>query len=166
MVFVNMFSYVVSFAFFLTLYSVESISLKPGESVTITSFYGRAANVLDVPVIAARLLQPGFAPYKMERAREIVTQITAQIETKTALPLFDGHVRQMFLDSNLNGGVPIVLGGVDDDALMRSTDEDKRLKVFHLFSRTRGDLERDYNSFKLNPTFFSSVSYSCVFLHP
>lgn len=103
-------------------------------------------------------MQPGFGSYKTQRAREIVTQITAQIESKTAIPLFDGHVRQMFLDSSLNGGVPTILGEVDDDALMRNADEDKRLKVYHLFSRIHGDLERDYNDFKISPTFFSGVS--------
>ena len=139
---------------------MDSISLGPGESVTISSFYGKAATVLEVPVIAARILQPGFGPYKKERVREIVKQVTAQIETKTAAPLFDGHVKQMFLDSSLNGGVPTLLGEVDDDALMRNADEDKRLKVYHLFSRIHGDLERDYNAFEVSPTFFSQVRHS------
>lgn len=135
--------------------AADSISLKPGESVTITSFYGKAPDALDVPVIAARMLQPGFGPYKKERVREIVRQVTAQIQTKTAIPLFDGHVRQMFLDSSLNGGVPTLLGEVDDDAQIRNADEDPRLKVYHLFSRIHGDLERDYNDFEVSPTFFS-----------
>lgn len=136
---------------------MDSISLKPGESVTITSFYGKTSHILNVPVIARRVLQPGFGQYKESRVREIVKQITAQIETVTAHELFNGHIKQMFLDSSLNGGVPTLLGEVDDDALMRNADEDKRLKVYHLFSRIHGDLERDYNDFKVNPTFFSEV---------
>ncbi|CAB9514186.1 expressed unknown protein [Seminavis robusta] len=135
--------------------AVDSKTLKPGESVTITSFYGKAAHIMDVPVVARRIQQPGFGQYKQTRLREIVRQITAQIETKTANKLFDGYVKQMFLDSSLNGGVPTLLGEVDDDALMRSVDEDERLKVYHLFSRIHGDLERDYNDFEVSPTFFS-----------
>lgn len=112
---------------------------------------------MNVPVIARRVLQPGFGLYKESRVGEIVKQITAQIETRTSNALFDGHIRQMFLDSNINGGVPTLLGEVDDDALMRNADEDKRLKVYHLFSRIHGDLERDYNDFRVSPTFFSEV---------
>ena len=79
------------------------------------------------------------------------------METKTSNALFDGHVQQMFLDNSLRGGVPSILGEVDDDAKLRSADEDGRLKVFHLFSRIHGDLERDYNDFVISPTFFSQV---------
>lgn len=137
---------------------MDSFTLEPGASVTITSFYGKADRVLDVPGIARRFLQPGFGQYKISRSREIVKQITAQIETKTANELFNGYIKQMFLDSSLSGGVPTMLGDVDDDALMRNWDEDERLKVYHLFSRIHGDLERDYNDFAVNPTFFSEVS--------
>ena len=108
-------------------------------------------------MIARRVLQTGFGEFKISRAREIAKQITAQSETKTSNELLNGHIRQMFLDSSINGGVPTVLGNVDDDALMRNVDEDDRLKIFHLFSRTNGDLERDYSNFQVSPTFFSEV---------
>ena len=146
-------------AFLLFFLSVDSISLKPGESVTITSYYGKTNHVLNVPVIASRILQPGFGPYKQTRLREIVNQITAIGETRTSHHLFDEYIKQMFLDSSLNGGVPTLLGEVDDGALMRNTDEDNRLKVYHLFSRIHGDLERDYNDFDVSPTFFSEVRF-------
>jgi len=38
---------------------------------------------------------------------------------------------------------------------MLTVDEDQQLKVFHVFSRTHGDLERDYDDFLLPSTFFS-----------
>jgi hypothetical protein len=40
---------------------------------------------------------------------------------------------------------------------MSNVDEDERLKVYHLFSRIHGDLERDYNDFVIDPTYFSQV---------
>lgn len=137
--------------------AVEDETLSPGETLTITTYYGKADRVSDVPVIARRILESGFAQFKETRAQEIVHQITMGVETKTALPLFDGHVEQMFLDNSLRGGIPALLGIVDDEAKMRNTDEDGRLKVFHLFSRKHGDLERDYNDFEIKPTFFSNV---------
>lgn len=63
----------------------------------------------------------------------------------------------MFLDNALRGGIPLMLG--DDDDGMYNADEDPNLKVFHVFSRIHGDLERDYNEFVLSPTFFSQVSF-------
>ena len=83
--------------------AMESISLEPGESVTISTLFGKTDHILDVPVIARRLLQPGFVQFKVKRAREITKQITSGIETSTANVLFDGHVQQMFLDNSLRG---------------------------------------------------------------
>lgn len=131
--------------------------LKPQKSLTVTTYYGKAESVTDVPVFARRLLESGFAQFKEARATELVQQITMSVETKTAIPLFDGHVQQMFLDNALQGGMPGILGEVDDEAKARSTDEDARLKVFHLFSRGHGGMERDSKNFVIEPTFFSNV---------
>jgi len=111
--------------------------------------------MLDVPVIARRIMQEGFVSYKLTRTREVIRQITKTITTRTSHQLFDAHVQQMFLDNSLRGGIPLILGDEDDG--MSNADEDSRLKVFHVFSRTPGDLERDYNEFMLSPTFFSQV---------
>ena len=53
-----------------------------------------------------------------------------------------------------------MLGDVDDNVMMRNADEDNRLKVFHLFSRSHGDLERDYDDFQVSSTFFAEVCFS------
>lgn len=137
--------------------ALDNITLRVGESVTLTTFFGKADHLLDVPVIARRLLQSGFALFKATRANELAEQITSSVESETAYPIWDGHAQQMFLDNSLRGGIPQILGE-DDDSRIRCTDEDDRLKVFHLFSRVHGDLERDYNDFEIAPTFFSNVS--------
>jgi hypothetical protein len=116
---------------------------------------GKAEDILDVPVIARRITQGGFGQYKLSRARELIKQITASVETNTGHHLFNGHVQQMYLDNSLRGGIPIILGDVDDDSKLKNTDEDERLKVYHIFSRIHGDLERDYNDFVIDPTYFS-----------
>jgi hypothetical protein len=133
------------------------MTLGPGESLTISTFFGSADKILDVPVIARRILQEGFVQYKFTRTREIIRQITAGVETNTVNKLFDRHVQQMFLDNSLRGGIPVILGDTNDDDRMKNVDEDRRLKVYHVFSRIHGDLERDYNDFVLSPTFFSQV---------
>lgn len=135
--------------------AVDSVNIEPGESMTVTLFYGKTNDIMNVPVIARRVTQDGFVSYKFRRAREIINQITAGVETLTGNHLFNGHVQQMFMDNSLRGGIPIILGEEDDQARMSNADEDKRLKVYHLFSRIHGDLERDYNDFVIDPTFFS-----------
>lgn len=135
--------------------AVESITIGPGESFTVSTFLGKADHLLDVPVIARRIIQIGFVPYKLSRAREIINQITVGVETRTGKQLFNAHIQQMYLDNALRGGIPVILGEVDDRAKMSNADEDERLKVYHLFSRIHGDLERDYNDFVIDPTYFS-----------
>jgi hypothetical protein len=138
--------------------AAEGIVLQPHQSLTITTYFGKADQILDVPVIARRLLQYGFGSYKMNRALELTSQITNCVETATSSILFNRHIQQMFLDNSLRGGIPFILGEIDDDARMRHFDEDPRLKVYHLFSRVHGDLERDDTNFVIKSTFFSEVS--------
>jgi len=132
--------------------AASDITLKPGENITIATVYGRAFHVDDVPKIAGVVTAPGFVKSKFERARSMINELTAGVETKTVKPLFDGTVKQMFLDNSLRGGIPTIMGLVDSDA---TYDEDSRVKVFHSFSRIHGDMERDYNAFKIDATYFS-----------
>jgi hypothetical protein len=64
------------------------------------------------------------------------------VKTDTGDKRFDAHVQQMYLDNSLRGGVPVFLGTIDDKSQSLSVDEDSRIKVYHLFSRIHGDLER------------------------
>jgi hypothetical protein len=100
-------------------------------------------------------MQEGFMDYKLTRTREVIRQITKSVATQSGSKVWDAHVSQMFLDNSLRGGIPIVLGDEDDNDGILTVDEDQRLKVYHVFSRIHGDLERDYNDFLLRSTFFS-----------
>ena len=65
------------------------------------------------------------------------------IETKTRMPLLDAYFKQCYLDNVLRGGTPWVI-------------ETKHDRIgYYLYSRKHGDLERDYNFFHLEPSFFS-----------
>jgi len=114
--------------------AVDRVTVAPGKTVTVSTFFGKAERIVDMPVVAQRIQKAGFSQYKMARTREIIKQITAGVETNTANQLFNGHVQQMFLDNSLRGGIPSILGDVDDDSKLRNADEDDRLKVYHLVS--------------------------------
>ena len=144
--------------------AISQLTLKPGENVTIASVYGKASHIERVPEIAAIVTAPGYIQTKSERARTLINNLTASVETTTANPLFDGAVKQMFLDNSLRGGMPTILGDVEGT---KTYDEDPGVKVFHAFSRIHGDLERDYNAFKIEASFFSQVCFeSSIISHP
>jgi hypothetical protein len=132
--------------------AVTKVTLAPGENITIASVYGKADQMERVPEIKSMVTAPNFISSKHLRARTLINELTSGVATKTVNPLFDGTVQQMFLDNSLRGGVPTILGLVDSD---KNYDEDSRVKVFHSFSRIHGDLERDYNAFMIDATFFS-----------
>jgi hypothetical protein len=132
--------------------AIRSVTLKPGENITIASVYGRADHIEEVPEIAKVVTKPGFILTKFERARTMINELTMGVDTNTTNPLFDTTVRQMFLDNSLRGGIPTILGNVDSDS---NYDEDPAVKIYHSFSRIHGDLERDYNAFSIDPSYFS-----------
>jgi hypothetical protein len=138
--------------------AVDDLVIAPGESVTLVSLYGLAGHVEDVPKIADLVRSAGFIKTKFELARSMISDLTAGVETNTANHLFNGAIKQMFLDNALRGGMPTILGDVDEESKNSNYDEDERVKVFHAFSRIHGDLERDYNAFFIDPTYFSQVN--------
>ena len=75
---------------------------------------------------------------KKARAHALTDEVGGMMETKTANPVFDEYCQYTFLDNVLRGGLPIQLG---DN------------KVFYVYSRKHGDLERDYNYYAMLPEY-------------
>jgi hypothetical protein len=135
--------------------AVEEITLQPGESLSVASFYGKTDRIEEVEPIANHITRMGYVEEKFQQAANMIDELTSSVETNTTNHLFDGAVKQMFLDNSLRGGMPMILGDVDASAKYSNYDEDERVKVFHVFSRIHGDLERDYNAFFIDDTYFS-----------
>jgi hypothetical protein len=116
-----------------------SASLNTGETVrwnTLIGFHHDPENFIKTAGVYCR---GNYISNKLSEAAEIEEKLTDAIETKTAVPLFDGYIRQSYLDNLLRGGYPLNIGD----------------KVVHLFSRKHGDPERDYNFFSLSAEYFS-----------
>jgi cellobiose phosphorylase len=75
--------------------AAKKIKLKPGENVTISSVYGKASTIEKLPEVASLVTAPNFVESKFQRARALINDLTAGVETETVNPLFDGTVRQM-----------------------------------------------------------------------
>lgn len=115
-------------------------NLSPQESIVIYEMIGQAANQQLLSEFLAKKLDVAYFENKKARAHELTDEIGSFMATKTANPVFDEYCQYTFLDNVLRGGLPIKLG---DN------------KVFYVYSRKHGDLERDYNYYAMLPEFYS-----------
>jgi hypothetical protein len=118
-------------------------SLKPGESIEIWSVMGAASSLEKIEKLTASSFTKEKLAGARRRAAGITGDLLAPANAETAQEVFDAYVRQSYLDNGLRGGFPKVF----------ETQEKKN--VFYLYSRKHGDLERDYNFFSTNPTYYS-----------
>lgn len=96
-------------------YAAANVTLKPGQSVTITSAYGQTWDVetfnnVIIPAITAR----SFVQKKLIEAEELTERLTKGVKMVSGSPLFDGFVKQAYLDNLLRGGVPSIMGDAKD----------------------------------------------------
>ena len=85
-------------------------------------------------------LNGAYFAEKKEQCEQLVQELTKDIQTHTGNEDFDAYCAYTYMDNLLRGGYPIPLG---------------HSKIFHVYSRKHGDLERDYNYFSMLPEFFS-----------
>lgn len=107
------------------------------------SIYGLAHGQEQVKRYAASVLDPKALNQKEREAAELLSPYASAIQTHTADPLFDRYCRQTYIDNFLRGGVPHIY---------RSQGH---TRLFYLYSRKHGDLERDYNDFVITPEYAS-----------
>jgi len=115
-----------------------------GKSLVIHTIMGHAAAISTVEASLDQFLKKAFIEAKEMEARGLIEDMVSDIETHTALPVFDAYLKQSFLDNLLRGGYPIKLKG------------HKREFNYYVYSRKHGDPEREYNFFNLAPEFYSN----------
>lgn len=114
-------------------------TLAPGESLCLNEVIGQVEDHRLLEGFAARKLDGAWFDAKLGRTRELIDQLTEPIATVTGDGTFDAYCRYTYMDNVLRGGQPLLLGD----------------KVFYVYSRRHGDLERDYNYFSMLPEFYS-----------
>lgn len=113
-------------------FSLCSRTLGAGEMLRVDTLIGFAPKEEALEEYRARFADTAWLEEKRRRADALPGELTDEIETHTAQPVFDAYLRQCYLDNALRGGWPCRRGAA----------------VLHLFSRKHGDLERDYNFFR------------------
>lgn len=121
-------------SFFLTKQQV-----KPGESLTIYEVIGQVESKETLNKFLNRSFDSAYFEEKRAIAVSLAEELCQGIETHTADEKFDTYCKYTYLDNLLRGGYPIQLGD----------------KVFYVYSRKHGDLERDYNYFCMLPEFYT-----------
>ena len=125
-------------------FAAAKLTIAPGASVTVTSIYGHAENLETfVGKYSPKIRSLGYVAKKRSVATALVNSITDKVASTTSSSLFDGYVKQDFLDNTLRGGMPISVGDPKDG------------KIYHVYSRIHGDLERDYNNFQFEASYYS-----------
>jgi len=118
-----------------------AITLKE-PTLTTYSLVGRMPN-LDTLNTLAKKFTFAYFTQKEQEAKELGNLLSSPIATKTGIPIFDEYLKQCFVDNLLRGGYPFVFQGKDD------------LIIYHVFSRIHGDMEREYNHFIVEPSYYS-----------
>ncbi|WP_461206655.1 hypothetical protein [Clostridium sp. DL1XJH146] len=107
-----------------------------------TSIYSYIGYVKDNEVFSKSLERVCSEEYfntKINESNLIIEDISKDVNTETSYTLFDKYIKQCYIDNVLRGGYPMQVGD----------------KVYYVYSRKHGDLERDYNFFSLEPNYYS-----------
>lgn len=118
-------------------------SLAPGETYTYYSILGHASALEELNTLIPRIATPEYARSRMHSNRDLIDSLTQSNLICSDVPALDHYARQNALDNLMRGGAPHTLKGSGSHLTL------------HLFSRKHGDLERDYNDFCLQPTYYS-----------
>ncbi len=118
-------------------------TIPAGATYTYTSIIGQTNSVGELNALVPLITRKEYVAAKARENREIIDVLTQQNFICSGEPTLDQYTRQNFLDNSLRGGFPYTFQGKEN----RTT--------LHLYSRKHGDLERDYNDFRLTPTPYS-----------
>ncbi len=114
--------------------------LEAEESVTIYEVIGMVESKEILREFSDKCVGRKYFEAKRAEAVRLTEELCEVIHTETGNPVFDAYCKQTYLDNLLRGGYPVKLG---------------REKIFYLYSRKHGDIERDYNFFQMSPEFYS-----------
>lgn len=124
-------------------FSHTRFTLKPGASVKIISITGNVSSAEVVNNHVRHFMKAGIFQKMVDRNNQIISRLENRVFTKSSSDQFDYYVRQTFLDNLLRGGFPL------------SIKTPTKPSIFYIYGRKHGDLERDYNNFNLQPSYFS-----------
>ncbi|MFH0954033.1 MAG: hypothetical protein V1873_06865 [Verrucomicrobiota bacterium] len=122
---------------------LASANIPAGGTFTYCSIIGSTSTVEELNRLVPRITRMSYVERKQRQNADLIEQLTQNNFTASGSGTFDLYCRQNFLDNTLRGGLPVSLSG------------NGSVTTLHLYSRKHGDLERDYNDYRLSPTNYS-----------
>ncbi|MBN1268819.1 MAG: cellobiose phosphorylase, partial [Kiritimatiellae bacterium] len=120
-----------------------SATISAGKTCTYYSIIGQCRSVQALNRLVPAIARHSYVEKKKEENDALVDRLTDNSFVHSASRAFDLYARQNFLDNVLRGGFPV------------SLRSGKTATTVHLYSRKHGDLERDYNDYRLSATKYS-----------
>jgi hypothetical protein len=118
-------------------------TLPVGKEKTFYSVAGYMPNEKTLNSTVKKIIASGYLAGKEEENKQLINCLQDNIDTASSRREFDLYARQTYLDNLMRGGYPVTFKSKTGSA------------IFYLYSRKHGDLERDYNKFQIQPTYFS-----------
>lgn len=122
-------------------FGYHKVKLEQQEKHVSFSLVGQSNSREVLHEFVAKKLGHKYLEDKIEENKKLVQELMEPVKTVSSIPELDMYFSQSFLDNVLRGGKPVMLGN------------DKH--IFYLYSRLHGDLEKDYNFFELENTYYS-----------
>jgi len=123
-------------------FSYLKINLERNQEFVLHGIFGNMDHIGRLNKNINRIARADYLELKRKENNEIIESIMQNATTASSSHAFNLYSKGTFLDNVIRGGLPITLD--------RERDE-----VIHVYSRKHGDLERDYNKFLTQPTYFS-----------
>jgi hypothetical protein len=120
-----------------------NFELPKNEAKTFYTLVGHMRSLEILNATIPKIIKPEYLRRKWQENKNIIEELKQDIFTQSNLPEFDLYAKQTYLDNIMRGGYPVIFKSGPKNS------------VFYLYSRKHGDLERDYNKFQIQPTYFS-----------
>ncbi len=124
-------------------FAYKNVFLKPSGEYDLYVISGNMNSLDKLKTEARRLTDTSYFNQKRSENKTLIGSLQRPVFTKSSSRELDLYCGQNFLDNIMRGGYPVSIGHAEGKARL------------YLYSRKHGDLERDYNMFSLEPTYFS-----------
>lgn len=124
-------------------FSFLNLILRPKEEKTFYSVIGYMRSIQTLNASIPKITKAGYLTQKKKENKDTIEGLQQDITTGSSSLEFNLYSKQTYLDNILRGGYPLFFNSGD------------KKSIFYIYSRKHGDLERDYNKFQIQPTYFS-----------
>lgn len=121
-------------------FSYKEENLNTNEELSVYSYIGYSDNVKYMEEKIEKIRNEEYFNNKIIEGNRLIDSLVEDVKTESNYNFFDKYIEQSYIDNILRGGYPIKVG---------------KDKIYYVYSRKHGDLERDYNFFTIEPKYYS-----------